>query len=494
MKKILFKKILFVLLSVFIVYALLLIPESEFKIPAIPMKAFEWKRDSIWNGLEEIFRQCHSLDSLTLRTRIDRLKNRAEDLLRKVGSHNYSPSDPVFAQLRDHFFTTAASIAAEKTDAQWLLDYANRARKIVKKCSTAWNMLDSTARNTLYTTLYGMRTGCEEVLLQIDPKQFPPTAIVNEEPSATPSSSLFSSVVHSGDILVSRGGVEVSALIARSNDYQGNFSHIALMYIDEKTNVPYIIESHIERGVAISTLQDYVRDKKLRFMVLRLRNNIPQIKNDPMLPHKAASWMYSTARSRYIPYDFAMNYRDTSLMFCSEIASHAYERFGITLWNVSSGVSSPGMVSWLHAFGVRHFSSYLPSDLEYDPQVTVVAEWRDPETLFKDHLDNAVIDAMLESANAGTAISYDHWKLPLVRCVKLYCAILNYFEIPGIIPDGMSATQALKNQWLEEKHREIKNAVEKDIHLFLEKNGYTPPYWKLLQFSRASADTILKSE
>ena len=28
------------------------------------------------------------------------------------------------------------------------------------------------------------------------------------------------------------------------------------------------------------------------------------------------------------------------------------------------------------------------ADLEYDPQLSIVAEWRNPETLFKDHLDN----------------------------------------------------------------------------------------------------------
>ena len=42
-----------------------------------------------------------------------------------------------------------------------------------------------------------------------------------------------------------------------------------------------------------------------------------------------------------------------------------------------------------------------PSDLEYDPQLTVVAEWHDPGTLFKDHLDNAVTDVLLEDANSG---------------------------------------------------------------------------------------------
>ena len=66
--------------------------------------------------------------------------------------------------------------------------------------------------------------------------------------SATPSAEILGVIVHSGDILISRGGAPTSALIARGNDYPGNFSHVALVHIDEKTNSISIIESHIERG------------------------------------------------------------------------------------------------------------------------------------------------------------------------------------------------------------------------------------------------------
>ena len=41
------------------------------------------------------------------------------------------------------------------------------------------------------------------------------------------------------------------------------------------------------------------------------------------------------------------------------------------------------VVNWLSDFGVEHFITQMPADLEYDPQLSVVAEWRDPETLFR---------------------------------------------------------------------------------------------------------------
>ena len=129
----------------------------------------------------------------------------------------------------------------------------------------------------------------------------------------------------------------------------------------------------------------------------------------------------------------------------------------------------------------------MPSDLEYDPQLAVVAEWRDPETLFKDHIDNAVMDAMLEMANDGKTIDYNIWKLPLVRIVKGYCVIKNLFGKTGLIPEGMSATRALKNQSFVAMHVRIKNKTQAMVNAFIRKIHYRPPYWVLVKIARAAA-------
>ena len=120
---------------------------------------------------------------------------------------------------------------------------------------------------------------------------------------------------------------------------------------------------------------------------------------DPLLPHKAAEYALKEANSRHIPYDFVMNYNDDGEWFCSEVASSAYKKSGLDLWMKLSSISSKGLMSWLGAFGVRNFETQEPSDLEYDPQLKVVAEWRDLDILYKDHIDNAILDVRLEGAN-----------------------------------------------------------------------------------------------
>ena len=213
-------------------------------------------------------------------------------------------------------------------------------------------------------------------------------------------------------MLVSRGGYPTSALIARGNDYPGNFSHVGLVYVDSATNEISVIEAHIEVGVAITTAEGYLADKKLRLMVLRPRADLPALVADPMLPHRAAGKILARARAEHIPYDFAMDYGDPSGLFCSEVASTVYKDEGVTLWMGLSTISRLGIRTWLAELGVKHFETQEPSDLEYDPQLVVVAEWRDPVDLKQDHLDNAVLDAMLEGADQGVELTYPWYKLP----------------------------------------------------------------------------------
>jgi hypothetical protein len=178
-----------------------------------------------------------------------------------------------------------------------------------------------------------------------------------------------------------------------------------------------------------------------------------------------------------------MDYKDPSKQFCSEVASSAYRPFGVELWKGTTHMSSPGVVKWLSYFGVTHFETQAPADIEYDPQVSVVAEWRDPETLWQDHVDSAVVEAMLEGADGGDMIPYPLWQLAPARLLKAYSVVLNLFGGVGPIPEGMDATAALRNLELSAKHKAIKEKVLAQAAAFQEKEGYRPPYWELVRMA-----------
>lgn len=485
------KKLLYVVAVLALVYLLLLIPDTKGKPVSIKTgkTAFAWNRDDLWKQMENRFRQAKQMEEGKLDSIIDVQKTISEKQFLGLQNKRIAASDTIWSAIQDNFFITASLIAAQQKDVSWIIDAYNGFRNQVKIQSRHWDMNDAGSRNTVYSLLYGLRAAVEEVLLQSDRLKFPAAMLVNNERSVTPSAAIFGMEVHSGDLLVSRGGAEVSALISRGNDYPGNFSHIALIYVDEKTKQPYLIEAHIEKGVAMASVAQYENDKKLRFMVMRPRADLPEMMANPLLPQQAAKRMFDEAQQRHIPYDFKMNFNDTTEMFCSEVASYAYRTKGLQVWKYPSTISSQGVVNWLSDFGVENFITQMPSDLEYDPQLSVVAEWRHPETLFQDHIDNAVMDALLEKANKGETIDYNIWQLPVVRVLKGYCMIKNAFGKTGMIPEGMSATKALKNQTFVTMHVQVKNKTNQLADGFFKQHGYRAPYWQLVKFAEMATSS-----
>ena len=482
------KKFFAFLLLLIGVYFLLLIAMPQNKIT--PEKAsqnpFTWDQDKLWETLERNFLNAKNIPDKTLDSIVLKLSMEADSILLVNEKKTSLPDDGFYEIIEDRFFQIAPLIAAQKNKTDWHIRFYNRVRKKLKSDSRFWDNNKASARNLTYRILYGMRATVEEILLQSSDDQFVSTMFVSDEPSATPSTTILGIKVHSGDLLVSRGGAEVSAFISRGNDLPGNFSHVAIIYIDKQTNEPYLVEAHIEKGVAIATLEEYLKDKKLRFMVMRPRADLVQIKANPMLPHEASSYIYKESQTRHIPYDFKMNFYDSSAMFCSEVGSYAYKKYGIDLWENESTISSNGVFDWLHTFGVENFVTQMPSDLEYDPKLSVVAEWRDKEILFQDHLDNAVMDALLDRANKGEKLDYNMWMLPVARVVKGYSLFLNTIGKEGAIPEGMGAVTALKNNDFVDRFKSCKSATVLKANAFKAENHYLPPYWQLVGMAEES--------
>jgi hypothetical protein len=377
------RKRIFLGTAVFVVsYFLLMLPGQTPEIPPSPAtelaRPFLWNQDAYWDSLETNFVRARQLGCGTISILVEAALGQLRERVGLLHAHQFVPNAPIFAEMEQQIFLLGPWIGSCPERLPEYIQLVSDVRDIVKHQSLTWDMNDRGVRETLYRLLYGGRMAVEEVMLQAPPDlRLPALTKGCAEPSSTPRGMLRDLEVHSGDILVSRGGAPTSALIARGNDFPGNFSHIALVHVDETTRRVSIIESHIERGVAISSPEEYFRDTKLRVMVMRLRSSLPCMTADSLLPHRAASYALERARGRHIPYDFAMDFRSNERLFCSEVVSEAYNRRGVALWMGLSHITSSGLRRWLADFGVRHFETQEPSDLEYDPQLSVVAEWRD---------------------------------------------------------------------------------------------------------------------
>lgn len=476
-----------------VAYALLLIPERP--PPAVKgagEQSFFWRQDEFWKALEAQFREGRAAGCQTLADRIQQSQTALADSVARLSVNNFPANAAELDSLETNFFHLAPMVGACPDRLPDFLRTFAQMRSAVKRQSEHWPMEQRATRERLYRLLYGGRAAVEEAMLQAPAASLSELLTGEAEPSRAPFAEVLGVKIHSGDIFLSRGGAATSALIARGNDFPGNFSHVALAHVNEKTHAVTMIESHIECGVAIRPVEEYLNETKLRIMVLRLRADLPQLAADPLLPHKAASLALTNATSRHIPYDFTMDHRDSSKLFCSEVAAVAYAPYGITLWMGLSHLSSRGVTDWLASLGARKFETQEPSDLEYDPQLRVVAEWRDLDTLFKDHVDNAVIDVMLESAEAGEHLRQDWYMLPIVRVMKLYSVIQNGRGKVGPIPEGMTPATALRVKTLKSDHGAIKARLLQNVERFKAERGYVPPYWELVRLAR-EAKTALQS-
>lgn len=464
---------------------LLAIPGPAPEVPPAPVgaRAFAWDRDAYWARLEALFQAVRNQGCAAAGPETAELVTGLRHRVAGLAGQRLDAPSPVLDSLEVEYFELAPRMAACPDSLGAYVTLQAALRTAVKDQSRGWDMDQAPVRERLYRMLYGSRAAVEEVILH-HPEAATPLLHGAVEPSRTPSAVVSGVRVHSGDILVSRGGYPTSALIARGSDFPGNFSHVALVHVDSASGAASVVEAHIERGVAIATAEQYLADKKLRIMLLRPRADLALLAADPMLPHRAATAAIERARRERIPYDFAMDYTDDTRLFCSEVASSVYRDAGIVLWTGLSTISAPGLRRWLAAFGVRHFVTQEPSDLEYDPQLVVVAEWRDPRALQGDHVDNAVIDAMLEGAETGDELSYPWYQLPLVRVAKGWSAIRERLGGIGPVPQGMSAAAALRNRAFGERQRRIAAEVQDRIAVLERDQGYPLPYWAILDLAR----------
>lgn len=473
---------MFTILIIALAVIALLFP--AFSFPSEP-ELFHWQRADLFLALEKQFTEARNKTGELVEQEFMAFENQGLHVLTAIaGSVNETPFKDL-AQLEEIQFRLAALAAAQPRLLARAQAFINKVRLEILLTARQWPVNQLEVHEAIYRVIYGGRSAIEEALVQNRSLDFPALATLDSVPSATPYALVEGVQVHSGDIIVSRGGAPTSALIARGNLFPGLFSHVALVHVDEQTKNLTIIESLIEKGAVLTTAEDYLNYKSRRLLLLRLRPNHPALQNDPLIPHKAASAILDIIRESHVPYDFALNWSDRSKMFCAEVPYHAYQSVGMDLWSYKSRLTSRGIRSWLGDLGAKEFITIIPSDLEYDPNLIPVAEWRDLSALRTDRVDNTMLDALLEAAERGDRLGYAWYEYPVGALVKFWSWCKSLFGFEPTIPEGMSISAALRvNTLVKKLHPLLKEDIEQAAEHFEAEHGYVAPYWALMDMAR----------
>jgi hypothetical protein len=191
----------------------------------------------------------------------------------------------------------------------------------------------------------------------------------------------------SGDVLISRGAAFTSAAIARLGDISSQFSHMAMIFVEPNSGQVFTIEAHIEVGVVVAPLEKYLGDGKVRSAIYRHKNT--------QRAALAAQIMFDSTKEasesgQNIPYDFKMDIKDREELHCSEVVNFGFELADPSAQRVPVFVNHFDRASryFMSRLGIAVNESFVPGDIELDPEFSLIAEWRDfsgmTETRHKD--------------------------------------------------------------------------------------------------------------
>lgn len=234
----------------------------------------------------------------------------------------------------------------------------------------------------------------------------------------------------SGDVIIVRGTIHNSAAIARIGDVDSQFSHACMVYIDPRGR-QYVIEALIEAGATINRLHSALRSDLGRAVVFRHR--------DADLAHKAAEDMYTHVRAsrgwfaRRIPYDFSMELQGYDKLFCSKLIRQAYDEASGGACKLPAFPSrfERGARDFLDRIGVTARASFAPGDLELEPSMEAIAEWRDFERTSHLRLQDFVMMKIFEWMEER---GYRFKEPPALHIVSRLARISAYLPWPLSVP------------------------------------------------------------
>ena len=208
--------------------------------------------------------------------------------------------------------------------------------------------------------------------------------------------------VKSGDFILSRGNAYSSAAIARigTNDYQ--FSHTSFVYKDPMSPEIYTTEAHIEIGSITLPLIEHIKSKNAREVVFRY--------SDSDVAHQASKYIYDLVLAKQktkklIQYDFAMDYKDESRIFCTEVISSGFKHAMKDADYIPMFKSkfSPGLMPFLNQIGIpatkeniSTLDTFAPGDIQFDPRFELVAEWRNPNKMKDNRIKDFILTKIFE--------------------------------------------------------------------------------------------------
>jgi len=194
-----------------------------------------------------------------------------------------------------------------------------------------------------------------------------------------------------GDVILVRGRLHNSAAIARIGDIDSQFSHVAMVYIDQQGR-HWAVESLIEEGAVVHPLMNVLNHDLGRAVLFRHRD-ATLAQNAGYLIHDRIRHSH-TWQGKRILYDFTMRPNEGRNLFCSKLVRRAFREASdgrVILPTFPTRLDMRNR-DFMDRIGVRTIETFAPGDFELEPDFDVVAEWQDFRVTANLRLQDMVMD------------------------------------------------------------------------------------------------------
>ncbi|NUN06314.1 MAG: hypothetical protein HUU57_11185 [Bdellovibrio sp.] len=310
--------------------------------------------------------------------------------------------------------------------------------------------------------------------------EFKKTPIMaNSKPNTWTNPKYANYDLKTGDVMLIRGKSYVSAMIARISDEEANFSHLAIIG-EDKTGKKYVVEALIQHGVIVTPLEKWRDQEDARVALYRQK--------DAALGQLAGRKMYETAKAALdkgsaIPYDFAMEDKDHSAVFCSEVVSWAYEMASDNSYIIPkfrSSISKFKNSNYPRSLGLLSSTLFSPHDIEVDPRFELVAEYRFYPLLRQVRMQDTVLQSIYSWIIEK---NYEFYWSP-THSVKTFLG--KFIRQFGFMGDKLPKYMPMSTLKTTLQFENVANALEENIYAkekaFYQAKGYLPSPAEMLQW------------
>ncbi len=341
-------------------------------------------------------------------------------------------------------------------------------RKLLKYQSRYWDTSSDYANARRSKFIVESRLAFESALIQSNTSSS--KFSTSKKSTSSHSKKVNGIAFESGDIIAYNLKTDKDPYTPYIKELPNLHKHLGSVYIND--TVASVIYIDLAKGLTIIGLDAFM-SLAPNGIALRLRDDLPDILRNPLLPSMAANNIRKMALSNAYKYDYSFNSDNHDYLYDWEIIDLALRNQGLTVNMDMYRRNSASMY-------VGHRNSHItPSEIEIDHRFSLVGEWYNSDLLYKNRLITATTAAMLDHQDKSSFIN--PILLPGYRFLKAYSMLMGAFGFHEPIPAGITAQTQLVINTLETKRNKLVIQLGDELLAYEKTRNHRATYLKIIQ-------------